>query len=79
MNLSFVNETVLDKQVDNAIFDNYWYKTREELMKAKTYTGFIVSTETGGVELYRHNHLRKQKGDCQSNFDNLEIPTLQNQ
>ena len=65
MNLSFINETVLDKKVDNAIFDNYWYKTREEQMKAKTYTGFIVSTETGRVEQYRANPLRKKKRDCQ--------------
>ena len=59
MNLNFINETVLDKRTDNAIFDNYWYKTREARMKAKPYTGFIVSLETNKVELYQEAPLRK--------------------
>ena len=52
-NLNFINISVLNKYVNNKIFDNFWYLNREKNMKKKTYIGFIVSLTTGKVEQYQ--------------------------
>ena len=48
-NLHYINETVFGIKVNNKIFDNFWYLNREERMRAKPYTGFIINRHTGKV------------------------------
>ena len=59
MNLNFINEAIFDKRVNNKIFDNFWYLTREKNLREKPYTGFVVSCTTSKVEKYQKNKYSK--------------------
>ena len=72
MNLNFINETIFDKRVNNKIFDNFWYKTREKNLKEKPYTGFVVSQTSSQVEKYQKNQYSNKRKSTEETFRESE-------